>query len=145
MTMSQVSVFKSSCYGVSHLPPDRMPVLQGPYLIVKHSSLCPAESETGAYPCFPSIFQTLASRMERRFERRERENPQADAAGARPHRQSSKPPLNRRSQWGTPAGLMHVQIHDLKHSLVSRALRLGEGLPVIGNLPGHPKCRRRGA
>ena len=35
------------------------------------------------------------------------------------------------------AGLDDVRIHDLRHSYASRALALGEGLPVIGRLLGH--------
>ncbi len=35
------------------------------------------------------------------------------------------------------AGLHDVRIHDLRHSYASRALALGEGLPVIGRLLGH--------
>ena len=35
------------------------------------------------------------------------------------------------------AGLEDVRIHDLRHSYVSRALALGESLPMIGKLLGH--------
>ena len=35
------------------------------------------------------------------------------------------------------AGLEGVRIHDLRHSFASRALALGEGLPMIGKLLGH--------
>lgn len=35
------------------------------------------------------------------------------------------------------AGLEDVRIHDLRHSFASRALALGEGLPIIGELLGH--------
>ena len=35
------------------------------------------------------------------------------------------------------AGLGEVRLHDLRHSFASRALALGEGLPVIGALLGH--------
>ena len=35
------------------------------------------------------------------------------------------------------AGLGGVRIHDLRHSYASRALALGEGLPVIAKLLGH--------
>ena len=35
------------------------------------------------------------------------------------------------------AGLDNVRIHDLRHSFASRALALGESLPVIGKLLGH--------
>ena len=37
------------------------------------------------------------------------------------------------------AGLEDVRIHDLRHSYASRALALGEGLPMIGKLLGHRK------
>ncbi len=35
------------------------------------------------------------------------------------------------------AGLKNVRMHDLRHSFASRALALGETLPVIGKLLGH--------
>ena len=35
------------------------------------------------------------------------------------------------------AGLGDVRIHDCRHSFASRALALGEGLPIIGRLLGH--------
>ncbi len=35
------------------------------------------------------------------------------------------------------AGLTDVRIHDLRHSYASRALALGESLPMIGKLLGH--------
>ena len=35
------------------------------------------------------------------------------------------------------AGLEDVRLHDLRHSWASRALALGESLPVIGRLLGH--------
>ena len=38
-----------------------------------------------------------------------------------------------------PAGLDDVRIHDLRHSFASRALALGESLPMIGKLLGHTK------
>ncbi len=37
------------------------------------------------------------------------------------------------------AGLEDVRIHDLRHSYASRALALGESLPMIGKLLGHRK------
>ena len=37
------------------------------------------------------------------------------------------------------AGLGDVRIHDLRHSYASRALALGEALPVIGKLLGHSR------
>ena len=35
------------------------------------------------------------------------------------------------------AGLEDVRFHDLRHSFASRALALGESLPMIGRLLGH--------
>ena len=37
------------------------------------------------------------------------------------------------------AGLRDVRIHDCRHSYASRALAIGEGLPMIGRLLGHRK------
>jgi len=37
------------------------------------------------------------------------------------------------------AGLKDVRLHDLRHTFASRALALGEGLPMIGKLLGHRK------
>ena len=39
------------------------------------------------------------------------------------------------------AGLDDVRIHDLRHSFASRALALGESLPMIGRLLGHSKIQ----
>ena len=39
------------------------------------------------------------------------------------------------------AGLEDVRIHDLRHSYASRALSLGESLPMIGKLLGHRKVQ----
>ena len=39
------------------------------------------------------------------------------------------------------AGLDGVRIHDLRHSFASRALALGESLPMIGSLLGHRKIQ----
>ena len=39
------------------------------------------------------------------------------------------------------ARLDDVQIHDLRHSFASRALALGEGLPMIGKLLGHTQVQ----
>ena len=35
------------------------------------------------------------------------------------------------------AALHDVRMHDIRHSFASRALALGEGLPIIGRLLGH--------
>jgi len=39
------------------------------------------------------------------------------------------------------AGLEDVRLHDLRHSFASRALALGESLPVIGKLLGHSEVQ----
>ena len=39
------------------------------------------------------------------------------------------------------AGLEDVRIHDCRHSFASRALALGESLPVIAKLLGHSQIR----
>ena len=39
------------------------------------------------------------------------------------------------------ADLDGVRLHDLRHSFASRALALGEGLPMIGRLLGHRKVQ----
>ncbi len=41
----------------------------------------------------------------------------------------------------TRAGLEDVRLHDLRHSFASRALALGESLPMIGKLLGHTKIQ----
>ena len=41
----------------------------------------------------------------------------------------------------TRAGLKDVRIHDLRHSFASRALALGESLPMIGKLLGHAQIQ----
>ena len=39
------------------------------------------------------------------------------------------------------AGLGDVRIHDLRHSFASRAVALGESLPMIGKLLGHTQVQ----
>lgn len=39
------------------------------------------------------------------------------------------------------AGLDGVRLHDLRHSFASAAVRLGEGLPMIGKLLGHSQVQ----
>ena len=51
---------------------------------------------------------------------------------------------NLNATWGVvrkKAGLEDVRIHDLRHSYASRALSLGESLPMIGKLLGHRKVQ----
>ena len=49
--------------------------------------------------------------------------------------------------WGVireRAGLDDVRLHDLRHSFASRALALGESLPMIGKLLGHSRIETTG-
>ena len=39
------------------------------------------------------------------------------------------------------AGIEEVHLHDLRHTFASRALALGEGLPMIGKLLGHTQVQ----
>ena len=51
---------------------------------------------------------------------------------------------NLNAPWGVVrarARLKDVRIHDLRHSFASRALALGESLPMIGKLLGHKKVQ----
>ena len=51
---------------------------------------------------------------------------------------------NLNATWGVvrkKAGLEDVRLHDLRHSYASRALSLGESLPMIGKLLGHRKVQ----
>ena len=53
---------------------------------------------------------------------------------------------NLNAPWGIvrkKAELEDVRIHDLRHSYASRALSLGEGLPMIGKLLGHRKVQTK--
>ena len=43
------------------------------------------------------------------------------------------------------AGLEDMRLHDCRHSYASRALALGESLPMIGRLLGHTQVRTFGA
>ena len=61
-------------------------------------------------------------------------------AGSRPGGRLS----NISEQWRrvrTRAGLEDVRLHDLRHSWASRALALGESLPMIGRLLGHSQVQ----
>ena len=57
-----------------------------------------------------------------------------------PGRNTGAPLRNLQYPWEilrARADLEDVRIHDLRHSFASRALALGEGLPIIGELLGH--------
>ena len=57
-----------------------------------------------------------------------------------PGKVPGKPLSDLTRPWGVVrarAGLEDVRVHDLRHSYASRALALGESLPMIGRLLGH--------
>ena len=61
-----------------------------------------------------------------------------------PGRKPGAPLRNLQHPWEVVrarAGLDDVRIHDLRHSFASRALALGESLPMIGELLGHRRVR----
>ena len=93
------------------------------------------DSKTGgrAVPLAPSAVQLLESLP------RDEDNPWV-IAGRKPgsHLTDLQHPWRRiRAQ----AELDDVRIHDLRHSFASRALALGEGLPMIGKLLGHTQVQ----
>ena len=65
---------------------------------------------------------------------------QADNPWVFPGREPGTRMANLNGSWQVvrnEAGLEDVRIHDLRHSFASRALALGESLPMIGKLLGH--------
>ena len=61
-----------------------------------------------------------------------------------PRRRPGAPLKNLQYPWEllrARAGLEDVRLHDLRHSFASRALALGESLPMIGTLLGHRRVR----
>ena len=61
-----------------------------------------------------------------------------------PGRVEGKPMRNIDEAWGVVcelAGLEDTRIHDCRHSFASRALALGENLPMIGRLLGHSELQ----
>ncbi len=89
------------------------------------------DGKTGArlVPLSPTAAEVL-SRLPRRTD-----NPWV-IPGSKPgaHLADLQPPWERVRKC---AGLDDVRIHDLRHSFASRALALGESLPMIGKLLGH--------
>ena len=65
---------------------------------------------------------------------------QAESPWVFPGRETGTRLANLNTSWQVvrkEAGLEDVRIHDLRHSFASRALALGESLPMIGKLLGH--------
>ena len=93
------------------------------------------DSKTGgrAVPLAPSAVRLLESLP------RDEDNPWV-IAGKKPgsHLSDLQHPWRRIR---TRAELDGVRIHDLRHSFASRALALGEGLPMIGKLLGHTQVQ----
>ena len=61
-----------------------------------------------------------------------------------PGRVEGRPMRNIDEAWGVVcklAGLTDTRIHDCRHSFASRALALGENLPMIGRLLGHSELQ----
>ena len=61
-----------------------------------------------------------------------------------PGRVEGRPMRNIDEAWGVVcelAGLRDTRIHDCRHSFASRALALGENLPMIGRLLGHSELQ----
>ncbi len=93
------------------------------------------DTKTGGrvVPLAPSAVRLLASLP------RDQDNPWV-IAGRKPgsHLTDLQHPWRRIRE---RAGLDGVRIHDLRHSFASRALALGEGLPMIGKLLGHTQVQ----
>ena len=61
-----------------------------------------------------------------------------------PGRPPTQPVANIANQWKRirdDAELAGLRLHDLRHTFASRALALGEGLPMIGKLLGHTQVQ----
>ena len=102
---------------------------------LEHDEIRLRDAKTGAraVPLSPTARQVLTSLI------RQPENPWVIFGRGRGARLS-----NLNATWGVVrknAGLEDVRIHDLRHSFASRALSLGESLPMIGKLLGHRKVQ----
>ena len=109
--------------------------LQWEHVDLEAGELRLPDSKTGgrAVPLAPSAVRLLESLP------RQEDNPWV-IAGRKPgsHLTDLQHPWRRiRAR----AELKDVRIHDLRHSFASRALALGEGLPMIGKLLGHTQVQ----
>ena len=102
---------------------------------LEHDEIRLRDAKTGAHavPLSPTARQVLAALP------RQPDNPWV-ISGRGPGTRLS----NLNATWGVvrkKARLEDVRIHDLRHSFASRALSLGESLPMIGKLLGHSKVQ----
>ena len=105
--------------------------LRWEHVDLEHKELRLRDAKTGAraVPLSPTARQVLTSLPR-----------QADNPWVFPGRETGTRMGNLNASWQVvrkEAGLQDVRIHDLRHSFASRALALGENLPMIGKLLGH--------
>ena len=105
--------------------------LRWEHVDLQHDELRLPHSKTGAraVPLSPTARRVLTELPRR-----------ADSPWVFPGREPSAPMASMNASWlvvRKEAGLKDVRIHDLRHSFASRALALGESLPMIGKLLGH--------
>ena len=109
--------------------------LQWEHVDLEAGELRLPDSKTGgrAVPLAPSAVRLLEALP------RDEDNPWV-IAGRKPgsHLTDLQHPWRRIRE---KAELEDVRIHDLRHSFASRALALGEGLPMIGKLLGHTQVQ----
>ena len=109
--------------------------LQWEHVDLEAGELQLPDTKTGgrAVPLAPSAVRLLEALP------RDEENPWV-IAGRKPgsHLTDLQHPWRRIRE---KAELDDVRIHDLRHSFASRALALGEGLPMIGKLLGHTQVQ----
>ena len=104
---------------------------------LEHDEIRLRDAKTGAraVPLSPTARQVLTSLP------RQPDNPWVISGRGSGARLS-----NLNATWGVvrkKARLDDVRIHDLRHSYASRALSLGESLPMIGKLLGHRKVQTK--
>jgi integrase len=105
--------------------------LRWEHVDLEHNELRLRDSKTGprAVPLSPTVRQVLTASPR-----------QIDNPWVFPGREPGTRIASLNASWllvRKEAGLEDVRIHDLRHSFASRALALGESLPMIGKLLGH--------
>ena len=109
--------------------------LRWEHVDLEHDELRLRDAKTGAraVPLSPTARQVLTALPR-----------QSDNPWVFPGREPGSRLANLNASWQVvrkEAGLEDVRIHDLRHSFASRALALGESLPMIGKLLGHRKVQ----